>query len=1026
MIPKETIDSIISRAILTEVAADFMPLKKSGKDMVGKCPICGKDGKGKGMFFEDKKDIFKCFSCDTGGKGAVSFLMTTQNMDYIAAIKWLGDKYGVDYDAAKQKAMKDQLAAQRKLGKAHKSFCDLQLESSGLTYDDVKALVYKDDDTSKQFEVSPFTVGTLNEYYQLIPGVGMDMVINYYDLDGRMVMYKHPKRDKMLPFFRVRFQNPEARKDKFGKPIKYYSPPESGTHLYVPEAIRKLYRNGNYIETLYIQEGEKKAEKSCKHGILSVGVMGIHNIGRENVMPKDLQLLIQKCNVKRIVFVLDSDWQDISMSLKSGDNPQKRPLSFYYAVRNFKDFMISFRNIGVNLEIFFGSVKKNEAGEKGIDDVLAGSLKGHENDFLTDISEALNSKSGDGKFVRVFKITGLTDYQLKDFWKLNNAREFAEAHKELLIRIPEFTINKTKYRFNENGEFELAEPVLPEERFWDFDDKGNTFFRYKRGILFLENRGYGRLKLGGSWKYVHFANHIATVVERVDMKLFVLEVTKQLGSEAVEEMMIRGGHQYLADHVLENMRLHDIKFETTGKTFQNMHFREKFVKISANSIDEFDVQQRVESIWADQIIDFSFNLTSQLVDFTPATPELLNMLESDELRYHYIEQKNPAYYMTLPPEGQKCHFLMYLLNTSNFHWQTSRNIEAFIDPPNHDVYLDISMHLLSKLTALGYMAHKFHNASVAKAVVAVDGKLSEVGSSHGRTGKSLFGKALSKIMPQVYIGGKSKTLTEDQFLFEEIDEKIQNVFIDDVRTNIDFEYFFPNITGQWKINAKGNRRFTLPEKHPIKLFFSTNHMINGEGSSFTDRVHYIVFSDYYSDTWKPVDEFGQLFFDEWDQTQWNLFYNLVATSLQLYFRFGLVVAPSRNIEKRRLRQMMGEEFLTWAEEYYSPTHNGAMPLNLECKIPRKELYDDFKSRLRGKLLDFYSTTRFGKCIKWFCQYKGYHFNPHRPNEQQQNIQDFLAAGGTCFIGIEDKSSGVEYFTVSKDGTNMPLIRNNAI
>jgi DNA primase len=1029
MISKEIIDKIVHTSKLSEVAADFLQLKKSGKDLHGKCPHCLKEGPGKGMFFDDKKDVFKCFSCQTGGKGSVKFLLETQKMDFIQAIKYLGDKYTIDYNEDEKRMLEQQQAAQRKMGKGKQTFTDIQLHSSGLDAKDVKAKVYRDGDTSKMYDTMPFAPGTLNDYYHLIPGVGNDMIIYYYDLEGHQIMYLPPKRTKLEPFFRVRFQNPDARKDKFKKPIKYYSPPGSGTHLYVPEKIRKMYKNGNHIDTLFVQEGEKKAEKSCKHDIFSVGVMGIHNVGSDNVMPKDLQMLIQKCNVKRIVFMLDSDWQDISINLKSGDNPQRRSWSFFSAVKNFKEYMLSFRNIGINLEIYFGACKKSDKNEKGIDDILAGTFKADEKTFVDDLQATLNSKSGEGKHVDIFKITSLTDYQIKDFWKLNSVSEFAERHKEILMRIPEFSISKTKYRFNEDGKFELAEPILPEEKYWELNDKGKPQFKYTKCYTFLHNRGYGRQRMAGKWKYVHFNNHIATVTDRAEIKYFVTEVTKEIASEDVLDMIYQGGHFYLGEHILENLRFHDIKFETPGKTFQNMHFRNKFIKITRDKVEEFETSQRVESIWQDQIIDFDIDLIDEkLIDFEIVPDHIVQKIESEDMRYHYIDKGNPAYSLKLTPEGQACHFLQFLVNSSNFHHDKTRDISEFLSQPrpNYDAFIDTSMHLLSKLTALGYLCHRFHNASVAKAVIAVDGRLSEVGSSHGRTGKSLFGKALGKIMPQVYIGGKLRNLTEDPFLFEEVNEKTENVFFDDVRTNIDFEFFFPNITGQWKINAKGVGRWTMPDGHPLKMFFSTNHMINGEGSSFTDRMHHIVFSDYYNDTWKPINEFNALFFDEWDSKQWNYFYNLVAISLQLYFRYGLVEAPSRNIEKRRLRQMMGEEFLTWAEEYFAGEQKESSTFtrsNLETKIPRKELFDDFKARLRGKLLDFYSATRFGKCIRWFCQYKGYHFNPHRPNEHNENIKDFLAAGGTVFYGIEDKSSGVEYFTVSKEGTNMPLTKS---
>ena len=36
-----------------------------------------------------------------------------------------------------------------------------------------------------------------------------------------------------------------------------------------------MYKEKEQIPILYIQEGEKKAEKACKHGVLQIAVSGI-------------------------------------------------------------------------------------------------------------------------------------------------------------------------------------------------------------------------------------------------------------------------------------------------------------------------------------------------------------------------------------------------------------------------------------------------------------------------------------------------------------------------------------------------------------------------------------------------------------------------------------------------------------------------------------------------------------------------------------------------------------------------------
>lgn len=70
----------------------------------------------------------------------------------------------------------------------------------------------------------------------------------------------------------------------------------------------------------------------------------------------------------------DSDWDDISSNIKINDPVEKRPRNFYSAARNFKEYMRSLKNRDIYLEIFVGHIRKNDAGDKGLDDLLANTL----------------------------------------------------------------------------------------------------------------------------------------------------------------------------------------------------------------------------------------------------------------------------------------------------------------------------------------------------------------------------------------------------------------------------------------------------------------------------------------------------------------------------------------------------------------------------------------------------------------------------------------------------------------------------
>lgn len=981
-----TAEKIKLSAQVEKIAANYYELKKSGKEYSHPCPSCGKS-----VTLSPSKQIFKCFSCDRfTGSGGISYVMQLKGIPYPEALQVCADICNIIIPAAPVTPIN----RTNKPGK--KSFAERQLFSSGLTSDDVKATVYVDEKTEK--EVIPFQSGTLDQYHNLVDGD--DMVIQYYDLAGKQVTYLKQKTNKMMPFFRMRWQYPDQHLDKEGRSIKYQSPAASGNHIYIPEAIRKLYKNKRPIKRLYIQEGEKKAEKSCKHGILSIGIAGIHNLAYNSQLPHDLQLIIQNCAVEQVVFILDSDLFDISQNIVSGNRVDLRPRSFFEAVKNFRDYMKTFRNQGIYLEVYFGHVPKNELGDKGIDDYLFNTLKGRENYLKEDIDRAINEKTGQGEHIHLFKITEMTDGKLAEFWCLQSAHAFAERHKEFLSNIPEFKFGKHMWRFRE-GKFESAQPIEDNEQYWEeiekYDRAGNKYstynFDYMNLYNFLRNRGFNRFLMANKKSsLVHIENMVVDIVESYQIKDYVMNFTEEIAGKNVINMLYRGGKMYLGPDSLNNLKFIELTFLKNDQHTQILLFNEKYWKITSVSIEEKSLSDLEYYVWKNKINKFKASRVNK---------PLLSISEvnSDDDSLGGFRNFN----VNFGPDAKHCDYLQFLINTSNFWWKKQTD-----EPLTDEELQENRLHLVAKLTAFGYLTHQFFDPGNAKAIIGMDGKISEIGSSNGGSGKSIFGEAIGKVVPQVIIPAKAKNLTEDPFLFEMVNETTDSVFLDDVRANLDFEHLFPFITGNFMVNQKGIGRFTIEKSLTPKFYIPTNHAINGEGSSYSRRQSYIAFSDYYNDEHRPIDDFGKLFFDDWGSEDWNLFYNLVAECVQLYLRLGLVEPPMDDLEKRRLRQKMGEEFLAWAELYYSIDANGS-GVHINNREPRKDIYDNFLNEYPQQR-KFVTATKFKQKIRAFCRYKGFKFNPHLFDRNGLAFNK----DGKGFPIIDDKSGGVEYFTIGNE------------
>ena len=272
---------------------------------------------------------------------------------------------------------------------------------------------------------------------------------------------------------------------------------------------------------------------------------------------------------------------------------------------------------------------------------------------------------------------------------------------------------------------------------------------------------------------------------------------------------------------------------------------------------------------------------------------------------------------------------------------------------------------------------------------------------------------MRNVLPIVYIPGKKSDLLNDQFIWNDIQENTKLVFIDDVLLGFNLELLFPNITGDWTVNYKGGRRITLPFARSPKIYITTNHAIRGEGGSFRDRQWLIAFSDYYNDAHKPTDDFGSLFFSEWDYEQWNLTWNLLANCIQLYLTYGVVQAPGERLEQRRMRQEIGEAFISWADEYYSDENH------LNARLPRKELWDSYCNYDPAQR-KYCTPTLFKKKLMLYCAWKGLIFNPQKYDSLTKEPYNRDKDGRPV---IDDKSGGVEYFTIGleKGGTIKPSI-----
>jgi DNA primase len=972
-IAPDIVEKIKDASVLHEIVQMHTELRKKGSDLVGNCPYCGS----KNFSVSPSKGIYKCFSgCGTEGNSAVKFLIQTQGMTFPDAMRHLAGIYKIEVETVKQQKKKAPNRAMK--------FRDAQLLESGIEQKDQVYFLHEDERT--QVEADRYQAATVDRAFNVQPGD--DMVLHYLDLDGKPMTYLDNKGTRKV-LLRVRWANPDLHLSKDGKPMKYQSPPYSGSHLWLPQRLLESYKGGEIIETLYITEGEKKADRMCKDGLMSVGIMGIHNFSL-NEMPRQFEQLIKRCAVRRVVFVLDADWQDISLSTDKAVD--QRPKGFFKAVVKFKDYFYAFSSEGIYLDLFF-SYGKDKA-LKGMDDLLVRGIKAEGPSLKEDFEAAFIARDGVGQYIDVVKITDLSSYQLKQYWHLHSPAAFMNQHAEELKKLRDFQFNKLRWKWSEEEQsFQLAQKILPHEQFWGFveDKQGNPkpFYIYQNMRVFLNNRGYGQYEYEfDQYRFVHVEGRVVKETSTSHIRRYVRDFVEDIGEAQVLEMILRGGNAYMGADKLADLYYKQLEFMQSDRDSMYLFFQDQYWHITPDSIEARPLADLPKYVWQNNLIRFSPTLYAQ------------PMIRG--------ERKGKAWDLTLSPEAKQCDMMKFYTNTSCFHWRKLFRLQQDADGRKRyhkaegeevtdaDLHLQVE-HFMAKIAATGYIMHDYLDYSLMKAIVCMDGNESEVGRSEGGTGKSIWSNQFEHVMPMEIVDGKSKTIEDDKHIYELVDERTRVITFDDVRVNFNFEWLFSQITRGITVNPKGTKRMRL---QPPKFIINTNHAITGDSNSYRRRQYLLGFSDYYNSYRTPYDDFGYQLFHDWDTKDWNAYYNFLAACMQHFLRFRLdFEIPSEALERRRLRQQIGESFIEWASLVFDAQERAdgkPYGVYLNEKLERTWLY--------GKYLDAYpedkryTTARiFKEKLAKFCQYAGLHFNPTTGGERlRSNGKEYFILAGKGF------------------------------
>ncbi len=534
-------------------------------------------------------------------------------------------------------------------------------------------------------------------------------------------------------------------------------------------------------------------------------------------------------------------------------------------------------------------------------------------------------------------------------------------------------------------------------QFWDEVVKTSSDGKYigtdyKYNIVyaehFLKHHGFYRIETENSKEEFCFVQIDGNIVKKTTANKIEYFVNSFLGERdmpiALRNMVKKT--PYLNEKMLAKLPLIDIDFKDNDAQNQYWFFNNGVLQINAKDITLHKEGMLPKMVWEEKIIDFpeemSFNSFGEAFQ---------------QKQFEIVKDKDGDDDIKILNTDNK--FFNFLINISRMHWRKELE-ECFKNKPEKerlvyfekhhydiagpnldpDEILEQKQHLINKIYAIGYLLHKYKKSSHAWFVFGMDNKLSDLGESHGGSGKSLLFEQLERILKnQFYIPGRSKKTIESEFLLDGVTKDVDYIYFDDMDPRFPFESFFSEISNKMRVNGKNQTAYTLRYDDSPKMCGTSNFPLSKLDPSTFRRVLITVNSDYYhqnrnneyKETRSVESDFGMQFFTDFSEKDYLDFYVLMAQCLQFYLSLpgskDKKNPPMDNVKKRNLISEMGDVFRSWAEIYFSAENN-----MLDQLISRKIAYINYKENGGGKK----SANSFRTSVKAFCEFNGYVLNPN--------------------------------------------------
>jgi DNA primase len=328
MIPRSKIDEIVNAAHIEDVVGQYISLKKRGSSLLGLCPFHNE--KTPSFNVSPAKGIYKCFGCGKAGN-SVNFIMEYEHLDYIQALKFLAEKYNIDWP--EREITSEELAAERQLKNDRESlqiinnYAERYFNETLLNDEEGKTigLSYFEERGFREDTIEKFKLGYSKESWDHFTQAAIKEGFNPALL-VKSGLIKESEQGKMYDAYRGRVMF--TIHSLSGKPIAFagrYLKKDPKSPKYVNSPETELYHKSNELYGMYFA---RNAISKAGYVYLVEGytdLISMHQAGVENVVASsgtsltENQIKLIKRFTDNVCVLYDGDAAGIKASLRGID-----------------------------------------------------------------------------------------------------------------------------------------------------------------------------------------------------------------------------------------------------------------------------------------------------------------------------------------------------------------------------------------------------------------------------------------------------------------------------------------------------------------------------------------------------------------------------------------------------------------------------------------------------------------------------------------------------------------------------------